>query len=128
MYRPVAAGTRRGQMEAPDLRVRRRAARALTLAIPLVVPAGMRVLFPMLARRLGARRGYLTGTGLVRRWLGVAGVVAAVIFLLGSIFSVLGQTPEESSPLVGVGLFIVWMLALSAALWRAASTTTTPRP
>ena len=61
MSRPVAAGTRRGQMEAPDLRVRRRAARALTLAIPLVVPEGMRVLFPMLARRLGARRGYLTG-------------------------------------------------------------------
>jgi hypothetical protein len=67
-------------------------------------------------------------TGLVRRWLAVAGVVAAVIFLLGSIFSVLGPTPEGSSSLVGVGLFIVWMLALSAALWRAASTTTTPRP
>lgn len=58
MSRPVAAGTRRGQMEAPELRARRRAARALALAIPVVVPAGTRVLFPMLARRLGARRGY----------------------------------------------------------------------
>jgi len=38
------------------------------------------------------------------------------------VFSVLGPTPEGSSSLVGVGLFIVWMLALSAALWR------TPQP
>ena len=61
-------------------------------------------------------------TGLVGRWLGMAGLVAAGIFLLGSVFSVLGPTPEGSSSLVGVGLFIVWMLALSAALWR------TPQP
>jgi hypothetical protein len=67
-------------------------------------------------------------TGLVGRWLGVAGLVAAVIFLLGSVFSVLGPTPEGRSSLVGVGLFIVWMLALSAALWRAASISTTPGP
>jgi hypothetical protein len=67
-------------------------------------------------------------TGLVGRWLGVAGLVAAAVFLLGSIFSVLGPTPEGSSSLVGVGLFIVWMLALSAALWRAGSTSTTPGP
>jgi hypothetical protein len=52
-------------------------------------------------------------TGLVGRWLGVAGLVAAVIFLLGSVFSVLGPTPEGSSSLVGVGLFIIWMLALT---------------
>ena len=56
------------------------------------------------------------------------GLVAAVIFLLGSVFSVLGPTPEGSSSLVGVGLFIVWMLVLSAALWRAPSTSTTPGP
>jgi hypothetical protein len=67
-------------------------------------------------------------TGLVGRWLGVAGLVAAVIFLLGSVFSVLGPTPEGSSSLVGVGLFIVWMLVLSVALWRASSTSTTPGP
>ena len=67
-------------------------------------------------------------TGLVGRWLGMAGLVAAVIFLLGSVFSILGRTSEGSSSLIGVGLFIVWMLALSAALWRASSTSTTPRP
>jgi hypothetical protein len=67
-------------------------------------------------------------TGLAWRWLGVAGLVAAAVFLLGSVFSVLGPTPEGSSSLVGVGLFIIWMLALSTALWRAASTSTTPGP
>lgn len=67
-------------------------------------------------------------TGLVGRWLGAAGLVAAAIFLLGSVFSILGPTPEGSSSLVGVGLFIVWMLALSAALWRASAAGTTPRP
>jgi hypothetical protein len=67
-------------------------------------------------------------TGLVGRWLGVAGLVAAAIFVLGSVFSVLGPTPEGSSSLVGVGLFIIWMLALSTALWRAPSTSTTPGP
>ena len=57
-------------------------------------------------------------TGLVGRWLGVAGLVAAAIFLVGSVFSVLGRTPEGGSSLVGVGLFIVWMLAVSVGLWR----------
>ena len=65
-------------------------------------------------------------TGLVRRWLRVAGLAAAAIFLLGSVFSILGPTPEEGSSLVGVGLFIVWMLALSAALWGAPATGTIP--
>ena len=59
--------------------------------------------------------------GLVGHWLAVAGLVAAAVFLLGSIFSVLGRTPEGGSSLVGVGLFIAWMLALSAALWRTAA-------
>jgi hypothetical protein len=57
-------------------------------------------------------------TGLVGRWLGVAGLVAAAVFLLGSVFSVLGRTPEGGSSLIGVGLFVVWMLALSLSLWR----------
>jgi hypothetical protein len=57
-------------------------------------------------------------TGLVWRWLGVAGLVAAAVFLLGSVFSVLGPTAEGGSSLVGVGLFIVWMLAVSVGLWR----------
>jgi hypothetical protein len=55
---------------------------------------------------------------LVGRWLGVAGLVAAAVFLVGSVFSVLGRTPEGGSSLVGVGLFIVWMLAMSLGLWR----------
>jgi hypothetical protein len=33
-------------------------------------------------------------TGLVRRWLGTVGLIAAVIFLLGSVFSVLGTNPR----------------------------------
>ena len=67
-------------------------------------------------------------TGLVWRWLGVAGVVAAAVFLLGSVFSVLGRTPEGKGSLIGVGIFIIWMLVLSAGLWRTASGTTAPRP
>jgi hypothetical protein len=67
-------------------------------------------------------------TGLGWRWLGVVGLVAAAIFLLGSVFSVLGRTPEGSSSLVGVGLFIVWMLLLSAGLWRSAAGSTPARP
>jgi hypothetical protein len=58
-------------------------------------------------------------TGLVRPWLGVAGLAAAALFLLGSVFSVLGRTPEGNSSLVGVGVFIVWMLVLSVGLWRS---------
>ncbi len=60
-------------------------------------------------------------TGLFGRWLAVVGLVAAAAFLLGSVFSVLGRTPEGGSSLVGVGLFIVWMLAVSAGLWRTAA-------
>jgi hypothetical protein len=67
-------------------------------------------------------------TGLVGRWLAVAGLVAAAFFLLGSIFSVLGRTPEGGSSLVGVGLFIVWMLALSVSLWRTPARSARSRP
>jgi hypothetical protein len=58
-------------------------------------------------------------TGLLGRWLGVGGLVAAVVFLIGSVFSVLGSTPEANSSLIGIGLFIVWMLLLGGGLWRA---------
>jgi hypothetical protein len=52
---------------------------------------------------------------------------AVILFLLGSVFSVLGRTPEGSSSLVGVGIFIVWMLVLSAGLWhRVKQHTPTP--
>ena len=37
------------------------AGRIQVLAVPLVVPVGMRLLFAVLARRLGRRRGYLAG-------------------------------------------------------------------
>jgi hypothetical protein len=69
-------------------------------------------------------------TGLAWRWLGVAGLVAAAVFLLGSVFSVLGRTPEGNGSLIGVGLFVVWMLVFSAGLWHSASgsTATAPRP
>jgi hypothetical protein len=60
-------------------------------------------------------------TDLVGRWLGAAGLVAAAVFLVGSVLSVLGRTPEGGSSLVGVGLFIVWMLAVSVGLWRTAA-------
>jgi hypothetical protein len=64
-------------------------------------------------------------TRLLGRWVGVAGLVAAAFFLLGAVFSVLGPTPEGSSSLIGVGLFVVWILVLSVGLWRAASASTT---
>jgi Domain of unknown function (DUF4386) len=65
--------------------------------------------------------------GLVWRWLGVVGLVAAAVFLLGSVFSVLGRTPEGASSLLGVGVFVVWMLVLSAGLWHTASQRTSRR-
>jgi hypothetical protein len=67
-------------------------------------------------------------SGLVGRWLGVAGLVAAAVFLLGSVFSIVGRTPEGGSSLVGVGLFIVWMLAVSASLWRISGLNARSRP
>jgi hypothetical protein len=48
------------------MRAQRR--RAVVTALPVVVPIGMRVLFPALARRLGNRRGHLTGFALY--WAG----------------------------------------------------------
>jgi Type II CAAX prenyl endopeptidase Rce1-like len=38
-----------------------RGVRAIVTGVPVLVPVGMRVLFPVLARRLGPRRGHLTG-------------------------------------------------------------------
>jgi membrane protease YdiL (CAAX protease family) len=65
----AAASNARGHR--PDGRqapAQHRITRGVAVAIPVVVPVGMRVLFPMLARRLGARRGYLTGFALY--WAG----------------------------------------------------------
>jgi hypothetical protein len=61
-----------------------------------------------------------------RRWLGIIGLVLATIFLLASISSLLGRSVEGGYPLLGVGIFVVWMLVLSGGLWRAASGNNTP--
>jgi hypothetical protein len=53
--------------------------------------------------------------------LGVAGLVAAGVFALGSMSSVLGRTVECNSSLFGVGLFIVWLF-VALCLWQAAGT------
>ncbi|HEX2075003.1 MAG TPA: hypothetical protein VHF92_14570 [Geodermatophilus sp.] len=67
-------------------------------------------------------------TGLVRRWLGIGGLVLAGIFLLASASSLVGRTVGGGYSLIGVGLFIVWMLALAACLWRAAPADTSAHP
>jgi hypothetical protein len=61
MGRFAAAAGPRGRTNDLEVLAQRPTTRASVLAIPLVVPVGMRVLFPMLACRLGARRGYLAG-------------------------------------------------------------------
>jgi hypothetical protein len=68
-------------------------------------------------------------TGLLWRWLGITGLVLAAIFLLASISSLIGRSVEGGYSLIGVGIFIVWMLVLSGGLWRTASGHgTPPRP
>jgi hypothetical protein len=67
-------------------------------------------------------------TGLLWRWLGFSGLVLATVFLLASISSLVGRGVEGGYSLIGVGLFIVWMLALSAGLRRTASANTAPSP
>jgi hypothetical protein len=61
-------------------------------------------------------------TRLLPTWLGVAGLVAAGVFSLGAMSSVLGRTVEGNSSLFGVGLFVVWLLLVAVCLWRAAGT------
>jgi hypothetical protein len=63
---------------------------------------------------------------LLWRWLGSVSLVAAAVFLLGFIFSVVGSTPEGSSSVYGIGAFILWMLLVTIGLWRAAATDTRP--
>ena len=60
-------------------------------------------------------------TRLLWRWLGTAGFVLAGVFLLASISNLVGRGVEGGYSLIGVGLFVVWMLALAAGLWRTES-------
>jgi hypothetical protein len=62
-------------------------------------------------------------TGLLPRWFGVASLVAAVVFFLGSVFSVLGPEPEGRSSLYGIGLSILWTFGLGIGLWQASTST-----
>ncbi len=60
----------------------------------------------------------LLRTRLLPRWLGVAGLGASTVFLIGAALSVFGAAEGESSPF-GPGLFIAWMLVLCIGLLRA---------
>ena len=60
-------------------------------------------------------------TRLLWRSLGIAGFVLAGVFLLASISNLVGRGVEGGYSLIGVGLFVVWMLALAAGLWRTGS-------
>jgi membrane protease YdiL (CAAX protease family) len=66
-----------------------RVARLVATAVPVAVPAGMRVLFPVLARRLGERRGYLTGFAIY--WAGCCYLLPVVLLGRQGIRALLGQ-------------------------------------
>jgi len=79
-HRPVRrtatqSGTRTATSAPPG---RRQVTRTLVTTVPVVVPLTMRLLFPALVRRLGARRGYLAGFAVY--W---AGCYLLTIGLLG---------------------------------------------
>jgi hypothetical protein len=59
--------------------------------------------------------------GLVWRWVGYVSLVAAAVFLLGFVFSVVGSTPEAGSSIFGVAAFIVWMLLVTLTMARIAT-------
>jgi hypothetical protein len=62
------------------------------------------------------------GARLLPTWLGIAGLAAVGVFVLGSISTVLGRTVEGNSSLFGAGLFIMWLLLVAVCLWQAAGT------
>ena len=65
-----------------------RGTRAVVTGLPVVVPLGMRVLFPALARRLGNRRGHLAGFALY--WTGCY-LVPFGLLGRGQVKTLLGQ-------------------------------------
>jgi hypothetical protein len=58
------------------------------------------------------------GTGLLPRPLATTGLVLAAVFLLAGLSNLVGAGVEGPWSLVGIGLFVVWMLAVAWALWR----------
>jgi hypothetical protein len=60
----------------------------------------------------------LRRTGLTWSWLAPAGLGLTGIFLLGSVSSLAGATAEGPGSLAGNGIFVIWMLLLSASLSR----------
>jgi hypothetical protein len=58
-------------------------------------------------------------TRLLPRWLGVTGLSATPVFLIGAVISIFGTAEGESSP-VGPALFLVWMFVLCIGLLRVA--------
>ena len=54
---------------------------------------------------------------LLPRWLGVAGLGASALFLIGAVMSILGPAEGESSPF-GPALFLTWMFVLCITLLR----------
>jgi hypothetical protein len=66
----------------------------------------------------GATALAILRTRLLPRWLGIAGLGAMVLFLIGAVMSILGTAEGESSPF-GPALFLTWMVVLCIALLRA---------
>jgi hypothetical protein len=62
-------------------------------------------------------------TRLLPTWLGVAGLVAASVFGLGAMSSVIGRTVEGNSSLFRRRPFVAWLLLVAVCLWQAAGTT-----
>jgi hypothetical protein len=65
----------------------------------------------------GATALALLRTRLLPRWLGIVGLAASAVFLLGAVLSIFGTAERESSPF-GPLMFLAWMLLLCIGLFR----------
>lgn len=89
MRRPCATATNAARDHGPVQSLAPgRGTRAVVTGLPVVVPLGMRVLFPALARRLGNRRGHLAGFALY--WAGCY-LVPFGLLGRGQVKTLLGQ-------------------------------------
>lgn len=59
----------------------------------------------------------LLRTSLLPRWVGITGLGVSALFVVGSVSSLVGP-PEGGASLVGVGLFLLWMVVLCVGLLR----------